>query len=110
MFDLEISAYNSLFPFLGESIDIVSRGCIFVPLERRDFDRDVQAMMIRASMPRSSMGISVPLTVESAKDERSLLLRLASIVRMKDPDMLVSLQKPFVILDVRSLISRLCLV
>jgi DNA polymerase elongation subunit (family B) len=41
-------------------------------------------------MPGATLGIAAPLTVESVKDEKSLLLRLASIVRMKDPDMLLS--------------------
>lgn len=74
----------------GESIDVLSRGCIFVPLETETIDRDIQVEMIRSSMPRASMGISAQLIVECVKDEKGLLLRLASIVRMKDPDMLLS--------------------
>ena len=36
------------------------------------------------------MGVSMPFSVECVKDERQLLLRIASIVRVKDPDMLLS--------------------
>jgi hypothetical protein len=74
----------------GESLDILSRGCIFVPLPTEDLDRDAQVRMIQCSMPRATLGATAPLNVECVNDERSLLLRLASIVRMKDPDMLLS--------------------
>jgi DNA polymerase elongation subunit (family B) len=74
----------------GESLDVLSRGCIFVPFETENLDRNTQNRMIRSSMPGATLGIAAPLTVESVKDEKSLLLRLASIVRMKDPDMLLS--------------------
>jgi DNA polymerase elongation subunit (family B) len=36
------------------------------------------------------MGVKSDLVVEAVRDERKLLLRLASIVRWKDPDMLLS--------------------
>jgi hypothetical protein len=36
------------------------------------------------------MGIAAPLSVECVRDERQLLLRIASIVRRKDPDMFLS--------------------
>jgi hypothetical protein len=48
------------------------------------------ARHLQASMPRSTMGTTAPIIVELAKSERQLLLRIASIVRQKDPDMLVS--------------------
>jgi hypothetical protein len=41
-------------------------------------------------MPRSTMGISAPLLVECVNDEKNLLLRLASMVRIRDPDMIIS--------------------
>lgn len=41
-------------------------------------------------MPRTTMGVASDLTVESVRDEKQLLLRLSSLVRWKDPDMLVS--------------------
>jgi hypothetical protein len=74
----------------GESLDVLARGCIFVPFETEQLEREVQVGLIRTSMPRATMGVKAPLSVECVKDEKSLLLRLASIVRMKDPDMLLS--------------------
>jgi DNA polymerase elongation subunit (family B) len=49
-----------------------------------------KAHRIRSSMPRRIMGVLSKFVVESVRDERQLLLTLASIVRRKDPDMLVS--------------------
>ena len=86
----------------GESSDIIERGCLFVPLERELQQADSAAAggfpslsarlcgAVRSGMPRDSLGQFAPLSVECLRDERSLLLRLASIVRWKDPDMLLS--------------------
>jgi hypothetical protein len=74
----------------GESLQIEERGCVFVPLETETTSRDDQILKIRSSMPPTIFGISAPLTVECVKDEKNLLLRLASIVRLKNPDMLLS--------------------
>jgi len=81
----------------GESFEFFERICIFVPLEREeraaaDENQSIDrfAGCIRRSMPPVTLGVSTPLSVECVKDERQLLLRLASIVRLKDPDMLLS--------------------
>jgi hypothetical protein len=74
----------------GESLQIEGQGCIFVPLETENTSRDDQSLKIRSSMPSTTFGVSAPLTVECVKDEKNLLLRLASIVRSKNPDMLLS--------------------
>jgi hypothetical protein len=74
----------------GEKLDISERGVIFVPLEMETATRAEQVARIRSSMPRSTMGISAPLLVECVNDEKNLLLRLASMVRIRDPDMIIS--------------------
>jgi hypothetical protein len=74
----------------GESLQIEERGCIFIPLETENTSRDDQILKIRSSMPPTIFGISAPLAVECVKDEKNLLLRLASIVRSKNPDVLLS--------------------
>jgi hypothetical protein len=82
----------------GEPLEFLERGCIFVPIGR-EIDRamdDVPQSLdhfadgIRKSMSTSTLGVSSPLSIECVRDERQLLLRLASIVRWKDPDMLLS--------------------
>jgi hypothetical protein len=77
-------------PSGGELLQILERGCLFVPLETESASRAIQIAHIRSSIPRATMGVSGKLSVECLKDEKSMLLRLASIVRMKDPDMLMS--------------------
>lgn len=82
----------------GEAFEFLERGCIFVPVGREieptttdnspNLDHFVDS--IRKSMPSSTLGVSPPFSIECVRDERQLLLRLASIVRWKDPDMLFS--------------------
>ena len=84
----------------GESLQILERGCIFVPVERElsaaQSDEGITATLdrlsgsVRTSMPPETMGIESPFSVGCVKDEKQLLLRLASIVYSKDPDMLLS--------------------
>jgi DNA polymerase elongation subunit (family B) len=84
----------------GEPIEILEKGCIFVPVDRElesQLDSDTRAKVlghlaetVRRSTPTSTMGVVSPLSVECVKDERQLLLRLASIVRLRDPDILLS--------------------
>lgn len=76
----------------GEAIRIMERGCIFLPVEAElsSINHSRLASSMESSIPRSTMGATAPLVVEVAKSERLLLLRIASIVRQKDPDMLVS--------------------
>jgi DNA polymerase zeta len=79
----------------GNSIDILQRGCICTSLEGENPQRDdginhrIQTQLLR-SMPQSTMGIASPLSVEVVKNERHILRRFKDIVRMKDPDMMLS--------------------
>lgn len=82
----------------GVPFEFLERGCIFTPLEREleqtthglSFCCQQLVSNIRKSMPPRSFGVNSPLTIECVRDERQLLLRFASIVRLKDPDMLLS--------------------
>jgi len=76
----------------GESLQILERGCLFVPTEQpASLTKNSLPEKVKTSMPRRIMGISSPLSVEEpCKNEFKLLLRLASIVRRRDPDMLIS--------------------
>ena len=77
----------------GESIQILERGCLFVPVDTElngSGNLPTLAATIRRALPRKTMGIESPIHVEAIRDERHLLLRIASIVRWKDPDLLVS--------------------
>jgi hypothetical protein len=81
----------------GEPFEFLDFSCAFVPhgregagslTESSSFDKLTKA--VRRGMPRCILGVSAPVSVECVRDERQLLLRLSSIVRMKDPDMLLS--------------------
>ena len=81
----------------GEAMQILERGCLFVPVEAELKGKQLNGSHARnlskrmeASLPRATMGVPSDLTVESVRDEKQLLLRLSSIVRWKDPDMLLS--------------------
>jgi hypothetical protein len=85
----------------GEALEILERGCLFVPLDRelsRAQEDKAKATVLfndlsnalRTSMPRTTMGVASPFSAECVRDERQLLLRMSSIVRWKDPDMLLS--------------------
>ena len=76
----------------GEALEILERGCLFVPNESDDSERSIQDIGERmaASIPRKTMGVASKLVVQPVRNEKHLLLRLASIVHWKDPDMLIS--------------------
>lgn len=88
----------------GEALEILERGSLFVPNEgesnnetvpnegesNKETLKDIEERRMAASMPRTTMGRSSKLTVQTFRDEKQLLLRLASIVQWKDPDMLLS--------------------
>jgi hypothetical protein len=85
----------------GEALEILERGCLFVPLDRElslaQEEKAKTAILfkdlanaLRTSMPRTTMGIASPFSAECVRDERQLLLRMSSLVRWKDPDMLLS--------------------
>jgi hypothetical protein len=79
----------------GESFQVLERACLFVPVTREVEQSDPSHMdrfgsSIRKSMPSAIFGVDAPFSVECIRDERQLLLRIASIVRLLDPDMLLS--------------------
>lgn len=83
----------------GDSIEFLERGCLFTPTQRElEAPGDCtttnllksQESMIRNSVPNPARGVSTHLTVECLPNEKTLLLRIASIVRMRDPDILTS--------------------
>ena len=72
----------------GEAIEILERGVLFTPVEAEivgNASEDINRFV------RKSLGISIDRAkVEMLRSERQLLLRLASIVKYKDPDALMS--------------------
>ena len=79
----------------GDKIQIIERGCIFVPTQKEicfhqtEISEDASRPGL-VSLIGKTMGCSGSLKTEVALDERQLLLRIASIVRWKDPDALIS--------------------
>ncbi len=79
----------------GESLEVLSRGCICLTLEGENptkdpnINKNVRLQLLRA-MPRANMGIRSPLSIDVVKDERHLLRRFKDIVRSKDPDLMLS--------------------
>jgi hypothetical protein len=82
----------------GEPFEFLERGCIFIPIDREMENKSQDTTLLlhrfanetRKSLPTSTFGVAAPVSIECVRDERQLLLRLASIVRWKDPDMLLS--------------------
>ena len=79
----------------GESLEILSRGCICLTLEGENPGKDPEInknaeMQLLRAMPRANMGVQSSISIEVAKDERHLLRRFKDIVRMKDPDLMLS--------------------
>lgn len=78
----------------GDEIQVLERGCIFVPVEgelsRVNKSKFEVATLVRSVLPSDIMGYSTPPSVECVKDELQLIFRLTSMVRMRDPDMLLS--------------------
>ena len=72
----------------GEPIEILERGILFTPVEAEGIGQghDQAGLIVR-----KSLGISFyRAKIEMVSNERQLLLRLASIVKWKDPDALMS--------------------
>jgi len=65
----------------GESLEILDKGCVLVTTDLKGHSSNVIT---------GTMGLSSDVSVERVNSERSLLLRIASIVKQKDPDALVS--------------------
>lgn len=84
----------------GEKLQFLERGVIFVPVEREisternNGEESVSlshiAAAVKAAMPRQSLGVTIPLSVDCVEDERKLLLRVSAKVSAKNPDMLLS--------------------
>ena len=87
----------------GEKINIIERGAIFIPTEAElsSYEKnktfscennasDLQKKDIQIPNIGKTMGIASQTTMEFAKNENHLLLRLASIIQCRDPDILVS--------------------
>ena len=83
----------------GDQLQILERGCIFVPVEREmcEIAGDERgcylkrlAGAVHAAIPKSTLGSSSPISVECVEDERKLLLRFSAKVLAKDPDMILS--------------------
>lgn len=64
----------------GESLGILEKGCVLVTTDLNS----------RSNIIIGTMGLSSGISVERVNSESSLLLRIASIVKQKDPDALVS--------------------
>jgi hypothetical protein len=72
----------------GEAIEILERGVLFTPVEAEIVGQAREDVNL---FVRKSLGISIDRAkVEMLRSERQLLLRLASIVKYKDPDALMS--------------------
>jgi len=69
----------------GESIEILEKGCVLVTIQSKSRDS-----VPISNTTKATMGISSDVRVERVNSERSLLLRIASIVQLKDPDSLIS--------------------
>lgn len=66
----------------------MEKGCILVTIEKKGCASDGSSSVPKVS--KAAMGISSGTVIEKASSERSLLLRFASIVKLKDPDCLMS--------------------
>ena len=93
-----ISYVYALDPGGGEKMQIIERGCIFTPLQA-ELACHSQPLSSQAQMPslsnsgdfaRKYVGMPSQVKMELVRSERHLLLRVASIVKWKDPDALVS--------------------
>lgn len=78
----------ALDPGRGEKIKILERGCVFIP-SRSELSSQNDASEVISKIGKT-MGISSEMKLEAVSNEKSLLLRIAAIVRQKDPDVLTS--------------------
>ena len=72
----------------GESLEILEKGCILVTIEKKGRVADGVSSVPKVN--KAAMGIQSGTVIEKVSSERSLLLRFASIVKLKDPDCLIS--------------------
>jgi hypothetical protein len=71
----------------GERLEILDKACVLVTIEPKG---SLPSSALPTTITRAMMGVSSDTSVEVVKAEANLLLRLASIVKQKDPDVLVS--------------------
>ena len=76
----------------GAAMRIHDRGCMYVPVEAEMAAREGGTAAVTVTAVKRNMGLAPHLTVpvEEVRDETSLLRRIASIVQLKDPDVLTS--------------------
>jgi DNA polymerase elongation subunit (family B) len=67
----------------GESLENVEKGCVLVMIEAKGHSSSTIPI-------NATLGASLDASVEIVKTEANLLLRIASIVKQADPDVLVS--------------------
>ena len=72
----------------GESIEILEKGCVLVTIEPKG--QSANSGSVPNNVSKATMGVSSDVRVERVHSEISLLLRVASIVQLKDPDAIVS--------------------
>ena len=72
----------------GESLEIFEKGCILVTIEKKGRALDGASSVPKVS--KAAMGLPSGTVIEKVSSEKSLLLRFASIVKLKDPDCLMS--------------------
>lgn len=70
----------------GESLSILEKGCVLVMIEAKGHSSST----IPINTINATLGASLDASVEIVKTEANLLLRIASIVKQADPDVLVS--------------------
>jgi hypothetical protein len=71
----------------GESLEILEKGCVLVVIEPKGHS---SSSTIPINTISATLGASLDASVEIVKTETNLLLRIASIVKRFDPDILVS--------------------
>ena len=71
----------------GENIEVIEKGAVLVLVESKQSSGNI---ISTAQVSRSAIGVSSKVTVECVISETSLLRRIASIIQLKDPDILVS--------------------
>eukprot|EP00804_Cyclotella_cryptica_P015105 CCRYP_000678-RA/>CCRYP_000678-RA protein AED:0.04 eAED:0.04 QI:194/1/1/1/0.90/0.83/12/2203/2174 len=71
----------------GENIEVLEKGSVLVSIEPRQADEN---RVSATTVSKYTLGLSSSVTNEIVNSEKSLLLRIASIVQLKDPDILVS--------------------
>jgi DNA polymerase elongation subunit (family B) len=83
-----IAYVYSLDPGNGERIQMLEHGCIFIPISKKTGAYHVPGSEKNVMIEK--LAHSCKLKLEAVADERQLLHRFRSIVKIKDPDVLIS--------------------